>query len=99
MLTTAQLAGLLNVSVYTVRRYIKGGKIPFIITPGGHYRFRESDIYGLMGSFNSRATQDSRDVIRSRAKALLTIHNMNVSSAVGRQTDTTVKYPEYRKTG
>ena len=28
----------------TVTRWAKTGKIPFILTPGGHRKFRESDV-------------------------------------------------------
>jgi len=43
-LTSAQAAELLNVSVSTLKKYIRQGKIKTLKTPGGHHRFLKEDL-------------------------------------------------------
>jgi excisionase family DNA binding protein len=45
--TTKQVAGLLQVSVITIRRYIKSGKLK-ASKIGKNYRIKESDIESLL---------------------------------------------------
>jgi excisionase family DNA binding protein len=43
-LTSAQAADLLNISVGTLKKYIRQGKIKTLKTPGGHHRFLKKDL-------------------------------------------------------
>jgi len=43
-LTSTQASQLLNVSVTTLKKYIKRGKIKTLKTPGGHHRFLKEDL-------------------------------------------------------
>ena len=48
-MTTSQLASLAYVDTSAVRAWVKKGKItPAITTPGGHYRFKASDVADLL---------------------------------------------------
>lgn len=50
LITTTQVAERFNVDPSTVRKWVDKGLItPAMSTPGGHYRFRQSDIDALMG--------------------------------------------------
>lgn len=46
-LTLSEAAGRLNVHPTTFRRWADDGRIPVMLTPGGHRRFAESDIARL----------------------------------------------------
>lgn len=48
LLTPADVAEKLNVDPKTVTRWAKNGRIKSIRTPGGHRRYRESDIRALV---------------------------------------------------
>ena len=48
LLTPAQVAALVFVDPKTVSRWAQMGKLPAIRTPGGHRRFRRSDVEALM---------------------------------------------------
>ncbi len=48
LLTPAEVAALFRVDPKTVTRWAKAGKISSIRTLGGHRRFRESEIKGLL---------------------------------------------------
>lgn len=48
LLTTGQAARRLQVSLDTVRRWGKAGRIPMIRTPTGNRRFRRSDVEALL---------------------------------------------------
>lgn len=49
-LTPHEAAELLHVTVQSIRRYCDEGKIPCIITPGGHRRIKKSDLDTFIGS-------------------------------------------------
>jgi excisionase family DNA binding protein len=49
LLTPAEVAALFRVDPKTVTRWAKAGKISSIRSLGGHRRFRESEIRGLLG--------------------------------------------------
>jgi len=49
LLTSHQLAKLLNVWPETLRRWEKEGKLIPLRTPGGHRRYKESQIKTLLG--------------------------------------------------
>lgn len=47
-LTTAEVASLLGVSVWTVTRWAKSGKLPAMKLPSGHRRFDRAEIEKLL---------------------------------------------------
>jgi excisionase family DNA binding protein len=49
LLTSHQAAKLLNVWPHTIRRWEKEGKLKPLRTPGGHRRYKESQIMALIG--------------------------------------------------
>jgi excisionase family DNA binding protein len=48
LLTPGEVAVLFRVNPKTVTRWAKAGKLSAIRTPGGHARFRESDVRGAL---------------------------------------------------
>lgn len=48
LLTPAEVARLFRVDPKTVTRWCKAGRIAGIKTPGGHHRFRESDVRRML---------------------------------------------------
>lgn len=44
MLRTGEVARLFRVDPKTVNRWVRRGKLPAVRTPGGHYRFKASQI-------------------------------------------------------
>lgn len=48
LLTSAEAAKIGNVSKITIHRAVKAGKLTPLRTPGGHFRFRRSDIEKLL---------------------------------------------------
>ena len=49
LITTTQVAEHFHVDPSTVRKWVDKGLItPAMSTPGGHYRFRQSDVDALM---------------------------------------------------
>jgi excisionase family DNA binding protein len=55
LLTPAEVASMFRVDPKTVTRWAKAGKISSIRTLGGHRRYRESEIRGLIDGSNSRS--------------------------------------------
>ena len=50
LLRAGEVAVLLQVSRRSVTAWAAAGKLPFIETPGGHRRFRASDVQRLIDS-------------------------------------------------
>lgn len=48
LLTTAEVASRLRVSVATVNRYARDGDLPAIVLPGGQRRYRVEDVDALL---------------------------------------------------
>lgn len=48
LMTPGQVADLYNVNPKTVTRWAQAGLLEAIRTPGGHRRFRRSQVLGLM---------------------------------------------------
>ncbi|WP_025272834.1 BldC family transcriptional regulator [Haloglycomyces albus] len=48
LLTPGEVAALFRVDPKTVTRWAAAGRIGSIRTPGGHRRFRESEVYALL---------------------------------------------------
>lgn len=55
LLTPAEVAALFRVNPKTVTRWARAGKLSAIKTIGGHRRFRESEVRGLLGRFDQPA--------------------------------------------
>jgi excisionase family DNA binding protein len=49
LLTAPEVAALFRVDPKTVSRWAKAGRLAHMKTPGGHCRFRESDVHRLLG--------------------------------------------------
>jgi len=49
LLTSGQVAALFRVDTKTVARWASNGWIGSIRTPGGHRRFRETEVLALLG--------------------------------------------------
>lgn len=56
LLTPGEVAGLFRVDPKTVTRWASAGRIGSIRTPGGHRRFRESEVRSLLADLTSEAT-------------------------------------------
>lgn len=56
LLTPGEVAALFRVDPKTVTRWASAGRIGSIRTPGGHRRFRESEVRGLLAELTSEAT-------------------------------------------
>jgi len=49
LLTPAEVAALFRVDPKTVTRWANDGKLTSLRTPGGHRRYRESEVCNLLG--------------------------------------------------
>jgi len=58
--TIGLAAKILGVSVKTVRRWCKAGKISYEVTPGGHRRFFIQDLIDHIESENAITIQSER---------------------------------------
>ena len=56
LLTPAEVAAMFRVDPKTVTRWAAAGRIGSIRTPGGHRRFRESEVRALLADLTSEAT-------------------------------------------
>jgi excisionase family DNA binding protein len=55
LLTPGEVAALFRVDPKTVTRWASAGRIGSIRTPGGHRRFRESEVRSMLASLTSEA--------------------------------------------
>lgn len=55
LLTPGEVASLFRVDPKTVTRWAAAGRIGSIRTPGGHRRFRESEVRSMLASLTSEA--------------------------------------------
>lgn len=53
-LRTSQVAELMSVSPKTVSRYAKEGRLPFLLTLGGHRRYPEAEIRELLAKLGDQ---------------------------------------------
>ncbi len=51
LLTPAEVAAMLRVDPKTVTRWARGGKLSSIRTPGGHRRYSENEVRGLLNGW------------------------------------------------
>ena len=56
LLTPGAVAALFRVDPKTVTRWASAGRIGSIRTPGGHRRFRESEVREMLADLTSEAT-------------------------------------------
>jgi excisionase family DNA binding protein len=56
LLTPGEVASLFRVDPKTVTRWASAGRIGSIRTPGGHRRFRESEVRTMLAELTSEAT-------------------------------------------
>lgn len=56
LLTPGEVASLFRVDPKTVTRWASAGRIGSIRTPGGHRRFRESEVRSMLATLTSEAT-------------------------------------------
>jgi excisionase family DNA binding protein len=56
LLTPGEVAALFRVDPKTVTRWATAGRIGSIRTPGGHRRFRESEVKALLAELTTEAT-------------------------------------------
>ncbi len=56
LLTPGEVAAMFRVDPKTVTRWASAGRIGSIRTPGGHRRFRESEVRSLLDGLTSEAT-------------------------------------------
>ena len=56
LLTPAEVAALFRVDPKTVTRWAHAGRLGSLRTPGGHRRFRESEVLALLRSLTTEAT-------------------------------------------
>lgn len=57
LLTPGEVAALFRVDPKTVTRWAASGRISSIRTPGGHRRFRESEVKALLGGDPAETSQ------------------------------------------
>ena len=59
LLTPGEVALMFRVDPKTVTRWASAGRIGSIRTPGGHRRFRESEVRNMLASLTSEALPQS----------------------------------------
>ncbi|RMI30882.1 BldC family transcriptional regulator [Nocardia stercoris] len=57
LLTPGQVAALFHVDPKTVTRWAHAGRLGSLRTPGGHRRFRETEVMQLLKSLTTEATR------------------------------------------
>lgn len=59
LLTPGEVAALFRVDPKTVTRWASAGRIGSIRTPGGHRRFRETEVRALLAALTTPASRPS----------------------------------------
>lgn len=79
LLTPAQAGELLNVSPITIRFWANEGRIKYMTTPGGHRRFRRTEIEQLLKGYLAVDKQDTIVIVEDdREHAKLLVEFINV---------------------
>ena len=60
LMTPGEVAALFRVDPKTVTRWALAGRLGSLRTPGGHRRFRESEVRTLLGVLTTEATRPVR---------------------------------------
>jgi len=66
LLTPAEVAALFRVDPKTVTRWARAGKLTSLRTLGGHRRYRESEVRGLLGAADTVDDTDTVDGASTR---------------------------------
>jgi excisionase family DNA binding protein len=66
LLTPGEVAALFRVDPKTVTRWAAAGRISSIRTPGGHRRFRESEVRALLEGEEDFAAETGDHQVRGR---------------------------------
>ncbi len=66
LLTPAEVAALFRVDPKTVTRWARAGKLTSLRTLGGHRRYRESEVRGLLGGADAVDDAGGVDGARTR---------------------------------
>ncbi len=61
LLKPGEVATIMRVDPKTVTRWAKNNRLPSTLTPGGHHRFRESDIRALLDSGFNPVAEEAAD--------------------------------------
>lgn len=56
LLKAGEVAKLFGVSTVTVKRWVAAGRLASTFTPGGHRRFRESEVKALLAAQREERT-------------------------------------------
>ena len=72
LLTPGEVASLFRVDPKTVTRWAAAGRISSIRTPGGHRRFRESEVRALLRGDAGMTPVDSADANAGHAACIAT---------------------------
>jgi excisionase family DNA binding protein len=62
LLTPGEVAALFRVDPKTVTRWATAGRIGSIRTPGGHRRFRESEVNELLAELTTDASEPTHKI-------------------------------------
>ena len=76
-LTLTEVAERLGIHPTTLRRWANSGKIPVMVTPGGHRRFKQSDIDAFM---QAQTHHRHKNVEQTWAQTALTHTRQNIGS-------------------
>ena len=57
LLTPGQVAALFHVDPKTVTRWAHAGRLGSVRTPGGHRRFRETEVMSLLAALTTEASR------------------------------------------
>lgn len=69
LLTPGEVASLFRVDPKTVTRWAAAGRVSSLRTPGGHRRFRESEVRRLLeGDSTAQETRGNEDTPQSRPR-------------------------------
>jgi excisionase family DNA binding protein len=66
LLSPRKVAALFGVDARTVSRWARDGKMPSLLTPGGHRRFRRSDVDKALGNCPGVSPSGQRCRLRDR---------------------------------
>lgn len=59
LLSIGDAAIIAGVTVQSLRRWADAGEVPSVVTPGGHRRFRRSDVIGLLKAPDAATEKDT----------------------------------------
>lgn len=69
LLTIQKVAEILDTHVETLRRWDYDGKLSAVRTPGGHRRYRQSDVDAFMGNASEKSSDEERIAVYCRVSS------------------------------